>query len=227
MLLTLNQLQRHIRDLEIKYHRPPNSVRCLAVSKQQPLDAIEALYHQGQHAFGENYLQEALTKIEALSHLSLEWHFIGHIQRNKTRKIATQFQWVHSVDSELIAARLNEARPTHLPPLNICLEVNVDGEQSKSGVAPHELLTLATACAQHPRLKLRGLMTLPEATNTLDEQRRAFKTVAALFRTLNSQGFHLDTLSMGMSNDYEAAIAEGSTMIRLGRALFGERKNTP
>lgn len=224
MPLTLNQLHQHIRSLEATYHREPHSVHCLAVSKQQPISAIEALYAEGQRAFGENYLQEALAKMESLSHLAIEWHFIGSIQRNKTRKIAEHFQWVQSVNSALIASRLNDARPAHLPPLNICLEVNVSNEPSKSGVAPNECLALATACAQLPRLQLRGLMAIPEPTDDINEQKRAFKTVADVFQGLNTQGFHLDTLSLGMSNDYEAAIAEGSTLIRLGRALFGERQ---
>jgi pyridoxal phosphate enzyme (YggS family) len=195
----------------------PRSVILLAVSKQQSIEAIAELYQQGQRAFGENYLQEALTKIEALKHLTIEWHFIGHIQRNKTKKIAEHFAWVQSVDSELIAKRLNEARPDHLPPLNICLEVNVDNEPNKAGVALDAVLPLAKVCLTLPKLRLRGLMAIPKA-NT--DPRHAFQTLRETYDTLNQLGFSLDTLSMGMSADYELAIEAGSTMVRLGTAVF-------
>ncbi|HEU5280891.1 MAG TPA: YggS family pyridoxal phosphate-dependent enzyme [Gammaproteobacteria bacterium] len=195
----------------------PPSVALLAVSKQQSIEAITELYQQGQRAFGENYLQEALIKMEALKHLNIEWHFIGHIQRNKTKKIAEHFAWVQSVDSELIAKRLNEARPTNLPPLNICLEVNVDNEPNKSGVALDAVLPLAKVCLSLPKLRLRGLMAIPKA-NT--DPHHAFQTLRNIHDTLNTLGFSLDTLSMGMSADYELAIEAGSTMVRLGTALF-------
>lgn len=195
----------------------PSHVTLLAVSKQQSIEAITELYQQGQRAFGENYLQEALSKIEALKHLTIEWHFIGHIQRNKTKKIAEHFAWVQSVDSELIAKRLNEARPDRLPPLNICLEVNVDNEPNKSGVTLDAVLPLAKVCLTLPKLRLRGLMAIPKA-NTNPEH--AFQTLRETYDTLNQLGFSLDTLSMGMSADYELAIKAGSTMVRLGTALF-------
>lgn len=195
----------------------PSHVTLLAVSKQQPIEAITELYQQGQRAFGENYLQEALSKMEALKHLNIEWHFIGHIQRNKTKKIAEHFAWVQSVDNELIAKRLNDARPDHLPPLNICLEVNVDNEPNKSGVALDAVLPLAKVCLTLPKLRLRGLMAIPKA-NT--DPRHAFQTLRKTYDTLNTLGFSLDTLSMGMSTDYVLAIEAGSTMVRLGNALF-------
>lgn len=195
----------------------PPHITLLAVSKQQPITAILELYEQGQRAFGENYLQEALGKMEALKAIDIEWHFIGHVQRNKTKKIAEHFSWVQSVDSELIATRLNDARPTHLPPLNICLEVNIDNEPNKSGVALEAVLPLAQHCLTLPNLRLRGLMAIPKA-NT--DPLPAFQTLRKTFDTLNTLGFSLDTLSMGMSADYTLAIQAGSTMVRLGNALF-------
>jgi pyridoxal phosphate enzyme (YggS family) len=198
-------------------------VHLVAVSKTFPAQAVRKAYHAGQTAFGENYLQEALDKIESLRDLPLEWHFIGPIQSNKTRPIAENFAWVHSVDRLKIAERLSAQRPSHLPPLNICLQVNVSGEASKSGVAPDEVLRLAQEVATLPHLKLRGLMTIPAPAADEAAQRVPFALMRALLRELNGQGLALDTLSMGMSHDYPVAIQEGATMVRIGTAIFGGR----
>jgi PLP dependent protein len=204
-------------------HRDVAEVRLLAVSKTFPASAVREAYRSGQTAFGENYLQEALTKIETLRDLPLEWHFIGPIQSNKTRAIAENFSWVHSVDRLKIAERLSEQRPPQLPPLNVCLQVNVSGEDSKSGVAPAEVLQLAPAIARLPRLRLRGLMTIPAPAAGDAAQRAPFAQMRALLVQLNSQGMALDTLSMGMSDDYAMAIQEGATIVRIGSAIFGAR----
>jgi pyridoxal phosphate enzyme (YggS family) len=198
-------------------------VRLLAVSKTFPAEAVREAYRGGQVAFGENYLQEALHKIGALRDLPLEWHFIGPIQSNKTRAIAESFAWVHSVDRLKIAERLSAQRPAHLPPLNICLQVNVSGEESKSGVAPAEVVQLAQEIARLPRLKLRGLMAIPAPATGETAQRAPFAQMRALLEQLKSQGIMLDTLSMGMSYDYPAAILEGATIVRIGTAIFGVR----
>jgi len=206
--------------------RQPVSIALLAVSKTFGPDAIRAAYAAGQRAFGESYTQEALAKIAALSDLDLEWHFIGPLQSNKTKPIAEHFAWVHGVDRAKIAQRLSEQRPPDLPPLNICLQVNVSGETSKSGVAPAEITALARAVAELPRIKLRGLMAIPAPTEDETQQRAAFRRVRELFEQLNAQGFALDTLSIGMSSDLEAAIQEGATIVRVGSAIFGERRNS-
>ena len=198
-------------------------VRLLAVSKTFPAEAVREAYRGGQTAFGENYLQEALEKMEVLRDLPLEWHFIGPIQSNKTRAIAENFAWVHSVDRLKIAERLSAQRPAHLPPLNICLQVNVSGEESKSGVAPSGVVQLAQAVARLPHLKLRGLMTIPAPAKDEAAQRVPFARMRALLEQLKSQGIMLDTLSMGMSYDYAAAIQEGATIVRIGTAIFGQR----
>ncbi len=198
-------------------------VRLLAVSKTFPAAAVREAYQAGQVAFGENYLQEALEKIEALRDLPLEWHFIGPIQSNKTRPVAENFAWVHSVDRLKIAERLSAQRPPHLPPLNICLQVNVSGEETKSGVAPEDLVQLARAVVHLPHLKLRGLMSIPSPATDEAAQRVPFARMRALLVQLNSQGMALDTLSMGMSHDYRAAIQEGATIVRIGTAIFGAR----
>ena len=203
--------------------KPESAVRLVAVSKTFPAETVRAAAAAGQRDFGENYLQEALAKMQALADLPLVWHFIGPIQSNKTRAIAEAFQWVHSVDREKIAARLSEARPAHLPPLNVCIEVNVSGEASKSGVAPDALAALARRVAALPRLALRGLIAIPEPTPDQAQQRRSFRAVRELKDALVREGFPLDTLSMGMSADLEAAIAEGATLVRVGTAIFGER----
>ena len=196
----------------------------VAVSKTHPPEAIRAAAAAGQRDFGENYVQEAQAKMQALADLPLAWHFIGPIQSNKTRAIAETFQWVHSVDREKVAARLSDARPANLPPLNVCIEVNVSGEATKSGVAPEALAALAKRVAALPRLALRGLMAIPEPTPDAELQRKRFREVRVLKDKLAGEGIALDTLSMGMSADLEAAVAEGATMVRVGTAIFGERR---
>ena len=200
--------------------RDPASVQLLAVSKTKPASAIREIHAAGVRDFGENYLQEALTKQQALSDLPLIWHFIGPIQSNKTKAIAEHFDWVHSVDRLKIAQRLSEQRPAGLAPLNICLQVNVSGEDSKSGCTPADLPALAKAVAALPNLRLRGLMAIPEPTEDRATQEAAF---ASLRKLQEGLGFGLDTLSMGMSHDLEAAIAQGATWVRIGTALFGAR----
>ncbi|MEC4560086.1 YggS family pyridoxal phosphate-dependent enzyme [Pseudomonas inefficax] len=200
--------------------RDPASVQLLAVSKTKPASAIREIHAAGVCDFGENYLQEALTKQQALGDLPLIWHFIGPIQSNKTKAIAEHFDWVHSVDRLKIAQRLSEQRPAGLAPLNICLQVNVSGEDSKSGCAPVDLPALAKAVAALPNLRLRGLMAIPEPTDDRAAQEAAFATLRQLQEGLD---LGLDTLSMGMSHDLEAAIAQGATWVRIGTALFGAR----
>ncbi|ABZ01029.1 TPA: YggS family pyridoxal phosphate-dependent enzyme [Pseudomonas putida] len=200
--------------------RDPASVQLLAVSKTKPASAIREIHTAGVRDFGENYLQEALTKQQELSDLPLIWHFIGPIQSNKTKAIAEHFDWVHSVDRLKIAQRLSEQRPAGLAPLNLCLQVNVSGEDSKSGCAPADLPALAKAVAGLPNLRLRGLMAIPEPTDDRAAQEAAFAHLRQLQENL---GLDLDTLSMGMSHDLEAAIAQGATWVRIGTALFGAR----
>jgi pyridoxal phosphate enzyme (YggS family) len=206
-------------------HRDPAGVSLLAVSKLQPAQAVRQAQQAGQRAFGENYVQEALEKMAALADLraALEWHLIGPLQSNKTRSVAEAFDWVHSVDRLKIAQRLSEQRPPGLPPLNICLQVNISGEASKSGLAPEELPDVARAAAALPRLRLRGLMAIPEPAQGLEAQRAPLRALRLLQQQLQAQGLDLDTLSMGMSDDLEAAVAEGSTMVRVGTAVFGAR----
>ena len=203
-------------------------VQLLAVSKTFPPEAVLEAIAAGQRAFGENYLQEALDKMAAVSQAcpgtALEWHFIGPIQSNKTRPIAASFDWVHTVERLKIAQRLSEQRPLDLPLLNICLQVNISGEASKSGAAPEELLELALHVAQLPRLRLRGLMAIPEAELDVPKQRAAFARLRMLADTLRAKGIVLDTLSMGMSGDMVAAVAEGATIVRVGSAVFGSRQ---
>ncbi|AAZ98371.1 Protein of unknown function UPF0001 [Thiobacillus denitrificans ATCC 25259] len=203
--------------------RDPASVELLAVSKAFGAAAVRALAGAGQRAFGENYLQEALVKQAALADLALDWHFIGPIQSNKTRPIAENFGWVHSVDRLKIAQRLSAQRPLGLPPLNVCIEVNVSGEASKGGASPDALPELVEAVARLPGLRLRGMMTIPAPTHDFDAQRAAFRRLRELFDGLRER-HALDTMSMGMSADLEAAILEGATIVRVGTALFGERK---
>ena len=209
-----------IREAAQASQRDCAAVGLLAVSKTKPAAAIREAFAAGVQDFGENYLQEALEKQAELSDLALTWHFIGPIQSNKTKSIAEHFAWVHSVDRLKIAQRLSDQRPAHLPALNICLQVNVSGEASKSGCHPDELPALAQAVTQLPNLRLRGLMTIPEPTDDPSEQRAAFARLRELKQSLN---LGLDTLSMGMSHDLEAAIAEGATWVRIGTALFGAR----
>lgn len=203
--------------------RDPAGIRLLAVSKTWPAESVREAAAAGQHAFGENYVQEGVAKVEALADLGLEWHFIGPLQSNKTRPVANSFAWVHSIDRLKIAQRLSEQRDVFLPQLQVCIQVNVSGEESKSGVSPADLPELARAVAALPRLKLRGLMTIPEPTSDVALQRERFATLRRLMAQLRADGLDLDTLSMGMSDDLEAAIAEGSTMVRVGTAIFGSR----
>jgi pyridoxal phosphate enzyme (YggS family) len=205
--------------------RRPESVRLVAVSKTFPASAVREALAAGQRAFGENYVQEALDKIEALKTASPspEWHFIGPLQSNKTRPVAQAFDWVHSIDREKIADRLSAQREPGALPLQVCLQVNVSGEASKSGIEPEKLRELADSMVKLPRLALRGLMAVPEPTDNEALQRRRFAQLRTLMEGLNAAGFALDTLSMGMSADLEAAIVEGSTLVRVGTAIFGER----
>ena len=201
----------------------PATVALLAVSKTKPAEAIRAAYEAGQSRFGENYVQEALEKMEQLQDLDIEWHYIGGIQSNKTRLIAHAFAWVHGVASLKHARRLSEQRPSDMPLLNLCLQINISGESSKQGVTPEEARGLAREIARLPNIRLRGLMALPEPTDDTQRQHLAFSGVRALFDELRRDGHDLDTLSMGMSGDLEAAIQEGSTMVRIGTAIFGAR----
>lgn len=204
--------------------RNPQTVQLIAVSKTQPAPALAAAYAWGQRAFGENYLQEALDKQLQLAHLpGIEWHFIGPIQSNKTRPIAEHFDWVHSVGRLKIAQRLHEQRPDSLPPLNLCVQVNIDDETTKSGISLEELPALVKAITPLSRLALRGLMAIPAATNDPAQQRAAFAKLRMALAQLNQQGYALDCLSMGMSGDMEAAIAEGATFVRVGTDIFGAR----
>jgi pyridoxal phosphate enzyme (YggS family) len=207
--------------------RAASDVQLLAVSKTFGVDAVIEAAQAGQYAFGENYLQEALDKMLAVRELRADlplcWHFIGPIQSNKTRPIAEYFDWVHSVDREKIAQRLSDQRPDGLPPLQVCLQLNVSGEDSKSGVAPDDVLALAQAVAGLPRLRLRGLMAIPEPAASFDEQRPPFRRLRELQAQLAAKGISTDTLSMGMSADMAAAIAEGATIVRVGTAIFGKR----
>lgn len=219
----LQQIREAITAAERRYGRTPGTVRLLAVSKTHPPEALRAAAAAGQACFGESYLQEALAKIELLHDLALEWHFIGPIQSNKTRPIAERFHWVHSVDRLKIAQRLSQQRPPELPALNVCLQVNVSGESSKSGCDPEALPALAREVAALPRLRLRGLMAIPAAAADLERQRLPFRSLRLALEALNDTGLALDTLSMGMSDDLEAAIAEGATLVRVGSAIFGSR----
>ncbi len=203
--------------------RDAQSITLLAVSKARPVEALEMALQAGLHAFGESYLQEALPKIEQIGSRA-QWHFIGPLQANKTRAIAEHFDWVHSVDRLKVARRLSEQRPAGLPPLNVCLQVNTSAEASKAGVSPAEAPELARQLAVLPGLRLRGLMTLPARSEALARQRQPFRQLHALYQQLKDSGLALDTLSMGMSNDLEAAILEGSTLVRIGSALFGPRQ---
>ncbi|WP_343742241.1 YggS family pyridoxal phosphate-dependent enzyme [Herbaspirillum huttiense] len=223
----LQHVQQQIAQAAGQAGRVPSSVQLLAVSKTFGPEAVAEAVAAGQRAFGENYLQEALDKIAALPALvpdtPLEWHFIGPIQSNKTRPIAEHFDWVHSVDRLKIAQRLSEQRPEELGPLNICLQVNISAEASKSGLSPEELPEVAAQVAQLPRLRLRGLMAIPAPSDDMKQQRAAFAAVRGLYEQLRTVGLPLDTLSMGMSADLEAAVAEGATIVRVGSAIFGAR----
>jgi len=219
----IRRVQERITCAAAACGRSVDSVTLLAVCKSQPPQVVRAAALAGLADFGESYVQEALGKIAALSDLSLTWHFVGQIQANKTRDIAENFAWVHGVDRLRIAERLSAQRPYHAPPLNLCLQVNVDAEASKGGVAPSDVPELARQVASLPRLLLRGLMCIPAATSDSAAQRRPFAELAQLLARVNANGARLDTLSMGMSADLEAAILEGATLVRVGTALFGAR----
>ncbi|MCX2861442.1 YggS family pyridoxal phosphate-dependent enzyme [Paucibacter sp. PLA-PC-4] len=221
----LQQLQERIETACQAAGRPVQSVTLLTVSKTFSGDAVREAFAAGAHRFGENYVQEGLDKIAELGDLrsQIEWHLIGPLQSNKTRLVAEAFDWVHSVDRLKTAQRLSDQRPTAMAPLQICLQVNISGEASKSGVAPAELPALARAVAALPRLRLRGLMAIPEPAADLQAQRAPHRALAGLLAELNRQGLALDTLSMGMSTDLEAAIAEGASIVRIGTAIFGGR----
>jgi pyridoxal phosphate enzyme (YggS family) len=225
----LQQVKQRIHRANSSIGPGVQNVTLLAVSKTQPAQAVRAAAAAGQCAFGENYVQEALDKMAALADLRgrIEWHLIGPLQSNKTRAVAEAFDWVHSVDRLKIAQRLSDQRPAHLPPLNVCLQVNVSGEASKSGLAPDEVPAVAHAVAALPRLRLRGLMAIPEPAGDLEAQRVPHRALKALFERLRAEGLDLDTLSMGMSADLEAAILEGATIVRVGTAIFGDRSPKP
>jgi len=219
----LNQIHEQIVQAALAYDRDPDSIMLLAVSKKKPASDIRCAWELGQRDFGENYLQEALQKMEELEELDISWHFIGAIQSNKTRNIAEAFDWAHCIDRVKIAKRLSEQRPENRAPLNVCIQVNIDHESSKAGIDLAELPELANAIHQLPGIRLRGLMTIPAPRETPAMQRVAFAQLAAALASLQQQGIDCDTLSMGMTQDLEAAIAEGSTLVRIGTAIFGVR----
>jgi PLP dependent protein len=221
----LDEVRQRIAKAAADASRDASSVTLLAVSKTFPAEDVRAAFNAGQRAFGENYVQESVAKIAELADLrsEIEWHFIGPLQSNKTKVVAENFDWVHSVDRLKIAERLSDQRPDGMPRLNVCLQINVSGEDSKSGVAPGDASALARQIAALPRLRLRGLMAIPEPAGTLDEQRAPHRRLREILDTLRADGLELDTLSMGMSADIEAAILEGSTMVRIGTAIFGAR----
>ena len=216
--------QRIIRAKE-KFSSTTENITLMAVSKTRPAAAIREAYEAGIHHIGENYLQEALEKIEQLQDLPLAWHFIGPIQSNKTGTISEHFQWVHSIDRIKIAQRLNNQRPASLPPLNVCIQINIDDEASKSGISPEALPELAQAIEALPNLQLRGLMAIPKASDNLKQQRAPFAQLHQVFLSLQKKHPQIDTLSMGMSRDLEAAIAEGTTILRIGTDIFGARNS--
>lgn len=221
---TFSQLQQQIDICCQRHSRQARQVRLIAVSKTRAIADIEQVIAAGQRHFAENQVQEAIDKIEALRRYPLTWHFIGQIQSNKTPSIARYFQWVHSIDRLKIAQRLQQQRSVHLPPLNICLQVNLDNEPQKAGVAPEQVLPLAKQLLDLKQLRLRGLMAVPKARTDYQQQRQVFAKLRQLFDDLRQQGIAVDTLSMGMTNDWSAAIAEGATMLRIGSAIFGERQ---
>lgn len=219
----LRAVRETIHRLENRYRRAPGSVRLLAVSKKKSAGEILAAASTGQRDFGESYLQEALKKIAALKDRELCWHFVGPIQKNKTRQIAAHFSWVHGIERLIVAERLSAQRPDHLPPLQVCLQVNIDRERSKSGLPCEQVQDIASALQGLPNLELRGLMAIPRRTSDTIHRRLRFAQLRALLEQLNRSGFGLDTLSMGMSGDLEDAVAEGATIVRIGTAIFGAR----
>ncbi len=222
--LSLSEIREQVKQYEQRYGRQVHAVGIIAVSKRVVESDIRQVYRQDQRDFAENLLQEALPKITALKDCSIVWHFIGNIQSNKCRQIAEYFSWVHSVDRHKIIERLAEFRPKTLPPLNICVQVNIDEEASKQGIRLEELPSFVENIGDYPQLKLRGLMAVPKPRRNFDEQCKGFAKLKSAFVSLNDLGFACDTLSMGMSNDFQAAIASGATMIRVGTALFGARE---
>lgn len=219
----LQSIETLIEDTKNQCGRSSETVQLLAVSKTWPAEKLRELAELGQQRFGENYLQEALEKIQTLADLNLEWHFIGPIQSNKTKDIATAFDWAQSLDRIKIARRLSEQRPTSLAPLNVCIQVNIDNEQSKSGIAADDVLDFAEQLTEFEQLTLRGLMVIPSKSENEADQHASFKKAYALFEQLQQRYASVDTLSMGMTGDMAVAIAEGSTMVRIGTALFGAR----
>ena len=219
----LNALRARIGEIERRYRREPGSVTLLAVSKTKPAEAVRAAVAAGQGAFGENHLQDALTKVDALAGQGVSWHFIGAVQSNKTRPIAAHFDWVHGIEREKIATRLSAQRPTGRGPLDVCIEVDVSGEDTKSGVPPSEVESLARLIRELPGLRLRGLMAIPRPAEDFEAQRIPFRLLREILDDLNAKDFGLDTLSMGMTGDLEAAVAEGATIVRIGTAIFGPR----
>lgn len=222
----LQALHTQIASTARQFRRNPDDITLLAVSKTWPAEVVRVAAAAGQRRFGENYVQEGVAKAAELSDLGLEWHFVGPVQSNKTRAVAETFAWVHSLDRLKIAERLAEQRPASLPPLQVCVQVNVSDEASKHGVSLDMAGDLMKQIAQLPRLQLRGVMAIPAPSRDVDEQRQAFRRVRELFERLRAKGMAIDTLSMGMSSDLEAAIAEGATLVRVGTAIFGERGRT-
>jgi pyridoxal phosphate enzyme (YggS family) len=223
IVFNIAKVQQRIRDAEKKYHRKANSVQLMAVSKTRSADMVRQAAEAGILDIGENYLQEALEKQQQVKDLPLCWHFIGPIQANKTRSIAEHFDWVHSVDRLKLAQRLSAQRPTSLPPLNICLQINISGEESKSGIHLDQLASLLEQCQHLPNLCVRGLMAIPQANNDVESQRAVFAELKQALIKVQQDYATLDTLSLGMSGDMEAAIAEGSTIVRIGTDIFGSR----
>ncbi|MGK0297580.1 MAG: pyridoxal phosphate enzyme (YggS family) [Gammaproteobacteria bacterium] len=221
----LNVVKQRIYAAEQKYSRPKGSVKLLAVSKTQSIAAITQIASTGQLNFGENYPKEAFKKITQLTSPRLYWHFIGHIQSNKTKQLAQRFDWIQSVDREKIAQRLSDARPHDLAPIDVCIQVNISRESTKSGLSPTHVYDFAKFILQLPGLRLRGLMVIPASYTNFEQQRQTFREARLLYESLQNNAINLDTMSMGMSNDLEAAIAEGSTLIRVGTAIFGSRES--
>jgi hypothetical protein len=220
---SLADVRQRIVEAAQQFNRSAISIQLLAVSKTYSVADILAAFQCGQHCFGESYLSEAISKIAALRDYAIEWHFIGPLQSNKTRLIAENFAWVQSLDRLKVAQRLQEQRPNYLPPLNVCIQVNVSNEPQKSGIAVEEAFAFASVLMKMPRLRLRGLMTIPMMCDDFEQQRLAFRRLRECFQQLQSAGLEMDTLSMGMTNDMVAAIAEGATMLRIGTAIFGKR----
>ena len=220
-------IKQRVRAAEQQYHRPLGSVHILAVTKSQPVESIKTAFHAGQLLFGENYLQEALPKINELRDLPIEWHFIGRIQSNKTRLIANHFSWVQSIDNLKQAQLLNQYRPIYLPKLNICIQVNISRSSNKSGVDLEDLPELMQGILDLERLQLRGLMTIPEVYEDFSKKVTVYQQLRSAQLQLSGQGLLLDTLSMGMTHDFEAAVAAGSTLVRIGTGIFGTRDHNP